>query len=74
MPKGRPTVSGYARLAQADEDDEYIGDSDRDDPSRGYAPLSTPSIASNRKEDPIACRTRIDKHHSPDEEDAETLA
>lgn len=41
MPKGRPPASGYARLAQADEDDEqYLEDSDRDDPNRAQPTLS----------------------------------
>lgn len=40
MPKGRPPTSGYARLAQEDED--TLEDSDRDEPHHTYATISTP--------------------------------
>jgi hypothetical protein len=42
MPKKPSANSGYARLAQADEEEaELLADEDRDDPHRGYPPLST---------------------------------
>ena len=40
MPKGRPPTSGYARLAQTEEEDDDLHHSDRDDPNRGIPPAS----------------------------------
>lgn len=42
MPKGRPPTSGYARLAQTEEEEEEYYDGDeRDDPHRGIIAAST---------------------------------
>jgi phosphatidylinositol 4-kinase type 2 len=56
MPKNRPTTSGYARLAQTEEEDDILEDSDHDDIERGYSTLSTPGtryapIQPNRRQD-----------------------
>ena len=41
MPKKPSANSGYARLAQADEEEaELLSDADRNDPHRGYPPVS----------------------------------
>jgi len=40
MPKAR---SGYARLAQTEEEEEYVPESDHDDAFAGHTTLSTPS-------------------------------
>jgi phosphatidylinositol 4-kinase type 2 len=54
MPKSRPAASGYARLAQVDDDDEHLLDSDEEDPmSAGPAVGSQPrfeSIQPKRRE------------------------
>jgi phosphatidylinositol 4-kinase type 2 len=42
MPRTRPPKSGYARLAQTEEEDEYLDDSDRDDPHRGLPVGASP--------------------------------
>ncbi|KAF2089394.1 phosphatidylinositol 4-kinase-like protein type II subunit alpha [Saccharata proteae CBS 121410] len=43
MPKGRPPSSGYARIAQAEEEDNesILDESEDDDPYRGQSSLST---------------------------------
>ena len=43
MPRHRPPTSGYARIAQADEESAYLDDSDDDDPHRAPRTLSSPS-------------------------------
>ena len=43
MPRHRPALSGYARIAQADEDSRYLDDSDEDDVHRVPRTLSSPS-------------------------------
>ncbi|KAL9130523.1 MAG: hypothetical protein Q9217_001291 [Psora testacea] len=43
MPRHRPPTSGYARIAQADEEAAYLDDSDDDDPHRAPRTISTPS-------------------------------
>ncbi|KIW00156.1 uncharacterized protein PV09_08332 [Verruconis gallopava] len=43
MPKNRPATSGYARLAQAEEDDDDGYDFDREDPFAGSNPISSSS-------------------------------
>lgn len=47
MPKHRPPTSGYARIAQADEDDvDILEDSDEEDVYQGQSTLSGPRYAS----------------------------
>lgn len=43
MPRHRPPTSGYARIAQADEENNYQDDSEEDDASRVPRTISTPS-------------------------------
>jgi phosphatidylinositol 4-kinase type 2 len=63
MPKGRPAASGYARLAQAEEDEEdYIDQEDRDDPNSGHAPLAAPTA---RQYDRIQPERRSDRMQTP---------
>jgi len=45
MPRARPPTSGYARLAQEEEEEEYLDDSDQDDPKLFNGPLSNPGIS-----------------------------
>ena len=45
MPKARPPTSGYARLAQEEEEEEYPNYSDQDDPKPSNWPLSSPGIS-----------------------------
>ncbi len=40
MPRHRPPTSGYARIAQAEEENGYLDDSDEDDPHRAPRPIS----------------------------------
>lgn len=43
MPRTRPSASGYARIEQAEEDEEeYLDDSDHDDPHRSAPSISIP--------------------------------
>jgi phosphatidylinositol 4-kinase type 2 len=66
MPKNRPVASGYARLAQADEEeDEYLDDSDRDDPSRSYPTLSAPSGRQNNRSQPERRTDRMQPSSRP---------
>ena len=41
MPRHRPPTSGYARIAQADEESGYLDDSEEDDPHRAPRTIST---------------------------------
>ena len=43
MPRHRPPTSGYARIAQADEEAAYLDDSEDDDPHRAPRTISTAS-------------------------------
>ncbi|KAK4697363.1 phosphatidylinositol 4-kinase type 2, partial [Lecanoromycetidae sp. Uapishka_2] len=43
MPRHRPPTSGYARIAQADEENSYQDDSEEDDAYRVPRTISTPS-------------------------------
>src|ERR1700760_3057258 len=43
MPKSRPNNSGYARLAQAEENESLLDDVDQNDANRGYPTISSPS-------------------------------
>ena len=45
MPRHRPATSGYARIAQADEENAYLDDSDQEDPHRPPRTISTPRYA-----------------------------
>jgi phosphatidylinositol 4-kinase type 2 len=47
MPKGRPTTSGYARLAQADESEALLDGVDQNDANRGYPTISSPTESRN---------------------------
>jgi hypothetical protein len=42
MPKNRPPTSGYARLAQTEEEDDEEYDVNNDDPYAGHAAVSSP--------------------------------
>ena len=56
MPKVRPPTSGYARLAQTEEE-HYLEDEDHDDPNRGLTTVSTPG----RQYAPIQASRRTDR-------------
>ena len=43
MPRHRPPTSGYARIAQADEEAAYVDESEDDDPNRLPQTISTPA-------------------------------
>ena len=43
MPRHRPPTSGYAQIAQADEEAAYLDDPDEEDPHRAPRTLSSPS-------------------------------
>ena len=43
MPRQRPALSGYARIAQADEDSRYVDESDEEDIHRVPRTISSPS-------------------------------
>lgn len=45
MPNNRPPTSGYARLAQEEEDEEYLDDSDQDGPKLHTIALSSPGVS-----------------------------
>ena len=76
MPRHRPPTSGYARIAQADDEDIYQDDSDADDAYRvphtishpsapRYAPIQpqphTPMYAGSRESSPSKRRPDTDK-------------
>lgn len=42
MPKGRPQTSGYERIAQAEDEEDYLEDSEDDDLQRGQSSQSIP--------------------------------
>ena len=41
MPRHRPPTSGYARIAQADDENAYLDDSEEDDAVRAHRTIST---------------------------------
>ena len=66
MPKDRHAKSGYARLAQTEEEEDVLDDSDHEDFARSYAAISSPStryapIQSQRRQD----RMSSSGHNSP---------
>ena len=62
MPRHRPLTSGYARIAQADEENAYLDNSDDEDP---YQPPRTISTASAPQYAPIQPRPRGPMHPEP---------
>ena len=60
MPKNRPGTSGYARLAQAEEEDGLLEDSDNDDIGNAGRGLST----SDTRYAPIQPERRHERMHS----------
>lgn len=45
MPHSRPPTSGYERLAQEEEDEDYLDESDQDDPNLHTRALSSPGVS-----------------------------
>lgn len=71
MPRHRPTASGYARIAQADEESRYLDDSDEDDIHRvprtistqaapQYAPIQ-PQPHSSMQAEPVDAYSKLQK-------------
>ena len=61
MPRHRPPTSGYARIAQAEEENSYLDDSDEDDPHRPPRTIAT----SNPRYAPIQPQPHGSMHSVP---------
>ncbi|KAL9101633.1 MAG: hypothetical protein Q9163_003131 [Psora crenata] len=64
MPRHRPATSGYARIAQADEESAYLEDSDDDDLHRPPRTISSPSAP---RYAPIQPQPHVPIHADPAE-------
>lgn len=64
MPRHRPPTSGYARIAQADEENAYQDESDDEDAYRVPRTISTPAVS---RYAPIQPQSHGSMHADPDD-------